>query len=110
MIQVLVGEIFTTDVKAIASSLSGSTSWLIAFIVTKFFSNVTDTIGVGQTFFVFAAFAASCTIFVWRFVPETKGKSFNDIQRSLGCSSDENNTVSDDNTTTTNASQNTIAI
>lgn len=110
MTQVLVGEIFTTDVKAIASSLSGSTSWLIAFIVTKFFSSVTDTIGVGQTFFIFAAFAAACTIFVWSFVPETKGKSFNDIQRSLGSASDEINTVTDENTTITSVSQNTMAI
>lgn len=85
-------------------------SWLIAFIVTKFFSKVTDTIGVGQTFFVFAAFAAACTIFVWSFVPETKGKSFHDIQRSLGSDADDNDTVSDDKTTITGVSQNTIAI
>lgn len=102
---VLVGELFTTEVKAIASSLSGSMSWLIAFLVTKFFSNVRDAIGLGQTFFIFAGFAAVCTAFVWFMVPETKGKSFNDIQRSLN-----GETGSDDNTTITSVSQNTIAI
>ncbi|XP_031629980.1 uncharacterized protein LOC116345073 [Contarinia nasturtii] len=80
---VLVSEIFATEAKAIASSLTGSTSWLIAFLVTKFFTNVKSMIGVGQTFFMFAGFAALCTLFVISIVPETKGKTFNEIQRSL---------------------------
>lgn len=111
---VLVAEIFTTEAKAIASSMTGSTSWLIAFIVTKFFSNIRDLIGLGQTFFVFAGFAAICTVFVSAMVPETKGKSFNEIQRSLcnGASTDNHNhnDLDDNHTTDTNASENTIAI
>lgn len=107
---VLVGEIFTTEVKAIASSLSGSTSWLIAFLVTKFFSNIRDAIGIGETFFIFAGFALGCTIFICFMVPETKGRSFNDIQRSLGADNENSNSEADDNTTITTVSQNTIAI
>lgn len=108
---VLVGEIFTTEVKAITSSLSGSTSWLVAFLVTKFFSNIRDLIGIGQTFFIFAVFAAICTVFVLVFIPETKGKSFNEIQRSLQSGiSNRSEDVDDNSTTITNASQNTIAI
>lgn len=106
---VLVSEIFATEVKAIASSLSGSTSWLIAFLVTKFFSNVRDTIGAGPTFFAFSIFAALCLLFVRLKVPETQGKSFNEIQRLLHVETVDE--TDDDNTTTiTNASQNTIAI
>lgn len=80
---VLISEIFTTETKATASSLSGAMSWLIAFIVTKFFSNMTNTLGESVTFFVFAVFAAICTIFIITVIPETKGKSFNEIQRLL---------------------------
>lgn len=108
---VLVGEIFTTEVKAIASSLSGATSWFIAFLVTKLFTNIRDLIGAGTTFYSFALFAALCTTFVLTSIPETKGKSLNEIQRSLH--GETNNTVetdADDNTMITNASQNTIAI
>lgn len=94
------------EAKAIASSLSGATSWLVAFLVTKFFSNIRELIGIGNTFFGFAAFAACCTIFVAKMVPETKGKTFHEIQRLLQ-GSDESE---DDNTTITNASQNTVAI
>lgn len=110
---VLVGEIFVLEVKAIASSLSGSTSWLVAFIVTKFFSNVRDLIGMGTTFFIFAVFAALCTVFILALVPETKGKSFNEIQQSLYRGTGDNEAKdddADDQTSVTNTSQNTIAI
>lgn len=107
---ILVGELFTTEVKAIASSLSGATSWLVAFLVTKCFSNVRDMIGVGQTFFIFAAFSAICTVFVAISIPETKGKTFNEIQKSLHREAINSAEDDDDNTTITNASQNTIAI
>lgn len=108
---VLCGELFNQEVKAIGSSLTGSTSWLIAFIVTKFFSNVRDLIGISSTFFIFAVFAAICTVFILIVVPETKGKSFNEIQRSLVSDVSE---IDDNQTTVTsapqNTSQNTIAI
>lgn len=107
---VLVSEIFTTEVKAIASSLSGATSWFIAFLVTKFFSNVRDLVGAGPTFLGFAAFAIVCTVFVLTTVPETKGKSFQEIQATLHSETDNIDEADDDNTTITNASQNTIAI
>lgn len=104
-----VGELFSTEAKAIASSLAGSGSWLIAFIVTKFFQNFVDLIGKGPTFFLFAAFAAICGIFVCFAIPETKGRSFEQIQRALTNRTD-NLDDDDDNTTVTSVSQNTIAI
>lgn len=106
---VMVSELFTTEVKAIASSLTGSTSWFIAFIVTKFFADIRESIGIGPTFFIFAGFACLASIFVGTVVPETKGKSFNEIQRSLHAGSSRSG-VSDNNTTVTSASQNTITI
>lgn len=105
---VLVGELFSTEAKAIAGSLSGSGSWLIAFFVTKEFSNLVDLIGRGPTFFVFAVFAAICGLFVFFAIPETKGRSFNEIQRALA--GEASHEVDDDNTTITSVSQNTFAI
>lgn len=81
---VLIGELFTAEVKGPASSASGTVAWLLAFLVTKTFSNVRDLIGLGETFWLFAFFSALGSIFVMIFVPETKGKSFVEIQRILG--------------------------
>lgn len=80
---VLIGELFVTEIKGLASSVSGSTAWLLAFLVTKSFTNVRDAIGLGETFSLFAIFSLSGMFFVWFIVPETKGKSFAEIQKSL---------------------------
>lgn len=81
---VLIGELFTADVKGPASSASGTAAWLLAFLVTKSFTNVRDWIGLGETFWLFAFFSLLGSVFVYLFVPETKGKSFAEIQRLLG--------------------------
>lgn len=81
---VLIGELFAVEVKGPATSVSVTVSWLLAFLVTKTFSNVRDLIGLGQTFWLFAFFSAIGSIFVLSFVPETKGKSLVEIQTILG--------------------------
>lgn len=80
---VLIGEIFATEIKGFASSISGSVAWLLAFLVTKSFTNIRDIIGLGQTFWLFASFSLAGTVFVWFLIPETKGKSFTEIQEIL---------------------------
>lgn len=81
---VLIGELFTAEVKGPAGSASGTVSWLLAFSVTKSFPSMTVFFGQGQTFWIYAIFCALGSIFVLIFVPETKGKSFVEIQRILG--------------------------
>lgn len=80
---VMIGELFATEIKGLASSISGSICWITAFLVTKTFTNVRDAIGLGETFWLFAIFTLCGTIFVWFIVPETKGKSFAEIQKTL---------------------------
>lgn len=106
---VLTGELFTTDAKAISSSLCGAMAAAVSFFLTKEFPVLTERIGTGETFFIFAAFAVNCAVFAWCTVPETKGKSFNDIQRSLGACYDNNDRNDiDDNTMVTSVSQDTL--
>lgn len=81
---VLIGELFAVEVKGPATSVSVTVSWLLAFLVTKTFSSVSELIGLGQTFWLFAFFSALGSIFVLLFVPETMNKSFVEIQRILG--------------------------
>lgn len=80
---VMIGELFATDIKGVAGSIAGSFSWFLAFVITKSFTNVREVIGIGETFWLFAAFSALGTVFVWYYVPETKGKSLIDIQKML---------------------------
>ncbi|GLH04114.1 Facilitated trehalose transporter Tret1 [Gryllus bimaculatus] len=80
----MVGELFPPNIKGAASSISCMVNWIIAFLVTKFFSNVEEALDLGPTFWIFAGISALGTIFVFFFVPETKGKSLAQIQRELG--------------------------
>lgn len=80
----MMGELFSTDIKGIAGSISGTINWILAFVVTKSFKNVTDTIGSGQTFWLFSCFTFIGLIFVFFCVPETKNKTLLEIQKDLG--------------------------
>lgn len=95
---VMIGELFATDVKGLAGSIAGSFSWILAFVITKTFTNIRETIGLGETFWLFAVFSALGTVFVFVYVPETKGKSLIEIQKML--SSGVNTTTSTRTTVT----------
>ena len=46
----------------------------------QFFLSLVDAIGESTTFFLFAALCVVSFVFVWRLVPETKGRSLEEIQ------------------------------
>ncbi|KFB38860.1 AGAP001027-PA-like protein [Anopheles sinensis] len=79
----MVGELFANNVKAFASPVAGVFNWLLAFLVTKVFVNLKDAMGEAGVFWLFSGISLVGTVFVFFVVPETKGKSLNDIQRLL---------------------------
>ncbi|XP_003704521.1 facilitated trehalose transporter Tret1 [Megachile rotundata] len=79
----MLGEIFAPEVKAMASSSVGFLSWILAFIVIKFYNNIKTEINTGPTFWMFSAMCILAALFVYFIVPETKGKSLVAIQREL---------------------------
>lgn len=60
-----------------------SAIFFTAFVITKVFTNLTSLLGQGQTFWLFSGLSILGTVFVFFIVPETKGKSLNDIQIML---------------------------
>jgi len=63
-------------------------NWLFAFFVTKFFSSLVSAIHIYNTFWLFTLFSVLGTVFVVTIVPETKGKTMDEIQEILGAGSD----------------------
>ena len=55
-------------------------TWMLAFLVTLLFVPMKDTIGTAPTFWLFAGFLLAVMIFAIFYVPETKGKSLEEIQ------------------------------
>jgi hypothetical protein len=49
--------------------------WLCAFLVSKFLTNITAAIGASGAYFMFGSISFMGTVFVLFLVPETKGKT-----------------------------------
>lgn len=99
----MMGELFASDVKGIASAIAVMFNWTLVFIITKTFGMMQVAWGSGKlnrvqflimlismfhvnsgpTFYFFAGFMVLGTIFVFIKVPETKGKSNAQIQAIL---------------------------
>lgn len=80
---VLLGELFSSSAKTAIAPIGQVLNSILTFIVGLIFPLLTQSIGIGPTFFIFAAFAALAVLFTIFVIPETKGKSFTEIQSIL---------------------------
>ncbi|XP_025153422.1 facilitated trehalose transporter Tret1-2 homolog [Harpegnathos saltator] len=79
----VMGELFASNVKAKASSMTVSVCWFLGFIITKFPSNINRAFGAYTTFWIFSACCIMSILFTVFILPETKGKSLREIQDEL---------------------------
>jgi sugar porter (SP) family MFS transporter len=83
VIWVFISEIFPNAVRAKGQALGSSTHWVMATVITFAFPAFTDKLGGGHTFAIFCGMMVLQLIFVWRFMPETKGTSLEGVERTL---------------------------
>ncbi len=76
----MISEIFPSRVRGRAVSIATAANWGAAFLVTQFFLSIVDAIGEAETFFLFAAICVVSFIWIARWVPETKGRTLEEIQ------------------------------
>ncbi len=80
---VVTSEIYPSHIRGTAMALSTGISWGCAFIVVQFYPWLESTLGIGITFAIFAALLFAAGLFIRILIPETKGKSLEEIQREL---------------------------
>lgn len=80
----LVAEIFPNHIRGTAMTVPVLTQWLANAVVVLFFPYAFNRIGKALTFGVLAAVALLQAIFTWFFVPETKGKTLEEIEEFWG--------------------------
>lgn len=83
VIWVFISEIFPNQVRAKGQTLGSSTHWVMAAVVAFGFPYFAETLGGATTFFFFAAMMVLQLIFVWRWMPETKGRSLEQIEDNI---------------------------
>ena len=76
----IMGEIFPGHVRALAASAATLLNWCLSFIVSESFASLLSALGPANTFTTFAAVCAVGVGFVALCVPETKGKTFEEIE------------------------------
>ncbi|EDO42861.1 predicted protein [Nematostella vectensis] len=77
----VMSEIFPLQARGIASSISTLCNWSLAFAVTKTFVNIEDAITIQGTYWFYGGLSFLGFLFVLMFVPETKGKTLEQIER-----------------------------
>lgn len=80
---VVIAEIFPTHIRGRAMGITIFFLWLSVYLVSQTFPMLlkSPAIGPAKTFWIFTAFAAAAFIFIRKMVPETKGKTLEQIQQ-----------------------------
>lgn len=80
---VLLSEIFPNKVRGVAMAVCTAALWIASFLLTYTFPFLNSGLGTGGTFMLYAAICFFGFIFVLRRIPETKGKSLENIEKEL---------------------------
>lgn len=79
---VIISEIFPTKTRGIAMSISIMVLWVGVLLISQFTPILLEGLGAGQTFWLFMLNAIFLLIFTYKIIPETKGKSLEEIELS----------------------------
>jgi len=81
VVWVVISEIFPTKIRGRAISVATVCLWVACYLVSQFFPYMLETLK-GTTFWVYAAVCAAAFVFIALAVPETKGKTLEEIEKS----------------------------
>ena len=77
---VLLSEIFPTRVRGAAMAIATTSLWAACFVLTYTFPLLNRNLGPAKTFWIYAAICAAGFLLVSKCVPETKGKTLEQIE------------------------------
>lgn len=78
---VLLSEMYPTRVRGLAMSIAGFALWIGTYLIGQLTPWMLQNLTPAGTFFLFAAMCVPYMLIVWKLVPETAGKSLEEIER-----------------------------
>ncbi|XP_077075112.1 solute carrier family 2, facilitated glucose transporter member 12 [Siphateles boraxobius] len=83
MVHVVLSAIFPTGIRGKAVSVISAFNWATNLLISMTFLTMTERIGLPTVIFSYAAMSFVLVVFVIVFVPETKGRSLEQISKEL---------------------------
>jgi sugar porter (SP) family MFS transporter len=80
---VVLSEIFPNKIRGVAMSIATFALWVASFILTFTFPILNDALGASGTFWVYSFICIAGFLFIKSRLPETKGKSLEEIELEL---------------------------
>jgi sugar porter (SP) family MFS transporter len=79
----LISEIYPLKIRGLAEGTAAASNWAANLLVSLTFLTLVQALGPTRTFWLYAFFAVAAWIFAYYLVPETKGRTLEQIERSL---------------------------
>jgi major inositol transporter-like SP family MFS transporter len=79
----LLSELYPLKVKGVAMGLGSATCWLFTYAGTQVFPFMNAGLGTGGSFYLFAGVCVLCVGWIAVYLPETKGRSLEEIEDDL---------------------------
>ncbi|EEF37384.1 inositol transporter 4 [Ricinus communis] len=76
-------EIYPLRYRGVGGGIAAVSNWVANLIVSESYLTMTEHLGAGGTFLLFAAVSSISLLFIYRFVPETRGLKFEDVEKML---------------------------
>jgi sugar porter (SP) family MFS transporter len=83
VVWVVISEIFPNRIRGAAMSICVSALWIACFLLTFTFPRLNKELGPAGTFWIYAGICVAGFVFIMIFLPETKGKTLEQIEREL---------------------------
>ena len=78
---VLLSEMYPTRVRGLAMSIAGLALWVGTYLIGQLTPWMLENLTPAGTFFLFAAMCVPYMLIIWRAVPETTGRSLEEIEK-----------------------------
>ena len=83
VVWVVIAELFPNRLRSKGMSVAVVALWIACVIVTITFPVMLEKLSGGTTFLIFAVICLANLLYVWRYVPETKGKTLEELEHIL---------------------------
>jgi sugar porter (SP) family MFS transporter len=80
---VVISEIFPNRIRGAAMAVAVASLWLACFVLTYTFPILNALLGAAGTFWLYAAICVLGFLFIWKDLPETKGRTLEQIESDL---------------------------